>query len=102
MHRRAAFRAEAVGDPAPGVADSRVFLRAPLDRDLRFGKARVVAEGAARPPLTGEAMANGNPHRLAFADGYELAAGTFGASCFHRHLLRGYVPSVWVLSKPGG
>ena len=65
------------------VGDAHVVARLPGDLDALAREARLVAEGAARAPLAGEAVADRDPDRIALGGEAELAAAAGGLPSRH-------------------
>src|SRR5688572_12823017 len=83
IHGRAAGRAEAEGDAVAFVADALELGSRACGRHLRTREARLHAERRAGALLAFQAVAHGEPHRLAGADDAQLAAAAGGGSCGH-------------------
>src|ERR687896_327136 len=61
----AAVGAEREGPRLALVGDPEVLRRLPRDLDALAREARLITEGAPRPPLAGNAMTHGDPDRIA-------------------------------------
>src|SRR5688572_7048879 len=83
IHGRAADRAAAEGDAVAFVADALELGGGALRPHLRAVEARLHAERRASALLALQAVAHGEPHRLANAGDAQLPAAAGGGACGH-------------------
>ncbi len=74
VDRRPARWAEPKGDRPTRVTDADKCRRRPLDLHPVCGPTRLLSKRASRSPLAGEAVADRNTHRIAFAGNLQLPA----------------------------